>query len=197
VTLVVAIGLVITAANAWHGTRMVIIPDHTYRAFRTEQKVGVPIDLIAERHVRMWDFTRKGWYVLWEHQFPLLEGVPGPYTGPVLPGSFAPDTTPDPNQLLARKCYSISVPPEQSVLAIRLVFRASARSAWEPSHFEWTDPESGQIRRTTGTSWLKPDRDESIVFILLGRARDCRVFIGRTECPIELLRVEVLPMQTP
>jgi hypothetical protein len=194
VSVVVALGVVTTAANAWHGTRMVITPDHTYRAFRMEQQLGVPIDLIAERHVRMWDFTRTGWYELWEHHFPLLEGVPGPYTGQILPGAFSPDTTPDPNQLLARKCYSISVPAEQSILAIRLVFRASARSTWEPSHFEWTDPETGQTKRTTGTSWVKTDRDETIPFIIRGRARDCRVFIGRTECPIEILRVEVLPM---
>ena len=36
---------------------------------------------LAQRNVRMWDFTPEGWRGLWQHGFPLLNGVPGPYTG--------------------------------------------------------------------------------------------------------------------
>ncbi len=192
---VIALGIAATWANAVHGNRNATTSDVTYHAFRADARAGLPIDLLAERNVRMWDFTPAGWRTLWEHGFPLLAGVPGPYSGPVIPVAFAPDTTPDPNSTLARNCYSVAITPGQEVYAVRAVFRVSAASAWEPLHFEWTDPVSGQLKRSAAAPWVKPGRDESTIFFVNGPVTNGRLFAGREECPIRVLRVEMLPGQ--
>jgi hypothetical protein len=197
VTVVALLGIAATWANAVHGNRNSAVGDVTYHAFRADVRAGTPIDLLAQRNVRMWDFTPEGWRGLWEHHFSLLAGVPEPYTGPVIPVAISPDTTPDPNPTLARNCYSVAIPPGQQVFAVRAAFRVSARSAWEPLHFEWTDPESGQLKRSAGASWVKPGRDETMVFLVQGPVTAGRIFMGREECPVRLIRVEMLPMAGP
>jgi hypothetical protein len=145
----------------------------------------------------MWDGSYEGWQSLWAHHFKLVATLPGPYTGPVIPVAFALDNTPDPNTVFKRNCFGVVSPTSQTILAVRIVFRVAAASCWESMHFMWVDAVTGELKITEGMSWVRPGRDETMVFIIRGAIKDGRVFLGRKECPAELLRVEFIPMQNP
>jgi hypothetical protein len=190
-------GITMTWANAVHGNVTGEFCDATYKNIQTDVAMGVPIDLFSQRHVRMWDDSYEGWQSLWAHRFKLVAWLPGPYTGAVIPVAFIPDKTPDPNTILLRNCFGVVSPTSQKILAVRIVFRVSAASCWESMHFMWVDAMTGELKIAEGMSWIRPGRDETMVFIIRGPIKEGRVFMGRKECPADLLRVEFLPMQTP
>jgi hypothetical protein len=195
--LVTSSGIAMTWANAVHGNRASEICDVTYSSLKCDIAVATPIDLLAERNVRMWDDTSEGWRTLWEHHFPLLARVPGPYSVPVIPATFAQPKPTGPTQSIWRKSYSVISPTSERIFAVRIVFHVSSPSAWEPVQFMWTDGVTGELKCSRGRPWVKPGRDETMVFIVMGSVRDGHVFLDRQECPAELLRVEFIPMQNP
>jgi len=192
---VLCAGAVMTGANAYHGNGFAGVQQSTYHSLRIDVKNKLPIDLLAARNVGMWVFTPRGWRVLWQNHFPLLEGVPGPYTGAVIPVKFAAENTPDFAEL-ARNCTAFTLPigeGKQDLLAVRVWFRAPVRTAWERFHLEWTDPDTGELKRSAVVTWVHPGRDEWTVFVVRGAFTSGRLFMGRSACPIEITRVEVLP----
>src|SRR5262249_57395246 len=126
------LGTVVTWANATHGNRNAVVCDVNYHALKADVRSRIPIDLLAQRNVRMWIFTTAGWQRLWEHGFPLLASVPGPYKGPVIQIPYAPDDAPDPITAWNRTCYRIDVPGGQRLLALRVVFRPEVMMSAEP-----------------------------------------------------------------
>jgi hypothetical protein len=203
--IVAAVGIVVTWANAVHGYRNASVCDTSYQAIQADVRSRLPIDLLAQRNVRMWFFTTNGWQRLWENGFPLLKGVPGPYQGPVIRIPFSPDDTPDPilvarrargrSTCWARNCYRIDIPGGQQVLAVRVVFRPQDKMAGEAFLFQWTDPETGKPRQSEVNAWVDPARNNATVFVIRGPITSGHIFMGRTACPFTILRVELLPLQ--
>jgi hypothetical protein len=193
--IVTALGVVATWANAVHGNLNAVPWDANWHSFKADLKAGLPIDLLAQRNVRMWLFTTDGWKRLWENRFPLLANVPGPYRGSVIQLPFTPDDSPDPLPEGGRNGYRFDVPGRQRVLVVRVVFAPQFMISGEPFRFVWTDPETGQQRQSDVEAWVHPSRNNFTVFVIRGPITGGRFFMGRPGCPIKVKRVELLPME--
>jgi hypothetical protein len=55
--------------------------------------------------------------------------------------------------------------------------------------FEWTDPASGQKRRSEVRPWVRP-LEQTTVFWIDGPLASGELLMGRAGCPIDVLAVE-------
>ena len=187
---VVLAGAFVAVANGRHGSLEGIRLDRCYRSVVTDVDAGVPIDLLAERHHDFWIGPEEGWRALWDHDFPFLRGVPPARSREVQPVVFRRDgERRDERQVFAR--YRIDLGAERPVLAVRVRFRAGVWVPWERMVFDWIDPATGESRRSEVRPWVRPI-EQSTVFWIDGHFGGGELLIGRPDCPIEVLGIEVI-----
>jgi hypothetical protein len=190
VAVVGVMGVLLVIANAKHGSIQGAQLDERYRGVVADVAAGIPIDLLAERHHDFWLGPEDGWRALWDNGFPLLRGVPAARSREVHPVAFRRDgDRVDGRATFAR--YRVDLGGERAALAVRVRFRAGAWVPWERMMFDWTEPASGATRRSSARPWVRPIK-QSVVFWIDGPLSGGDLLIGRPDCPIEVLGVEVV-----
>lgn len=181
---------IVAIANERHGRLEGKRIDERYRSVLADRDSGMPIDLLAERHQDFWLGSEEGWVSLWEHDFPLLRGVPPARSraGASIVARRIGERR-DGRQVFVR--YRVDPGVERSVVAVRVRFRASIWVPWERMIFEWVDPVSGDSMRSEVRPWVRPIK-QSTVFWIDGPFSGGELLIGRPDCPIEVLSVEAI-----
>lgn len=187
--LIILGGTLVVIGNERHGRLEGMRHDERHRAILVDLDRKVPIDLLAERHQNFWLGPAEGWRSLWENGFPLLREVP-------------PARSRDTLQVVARRDgvelvegrifhrYRITFADDRPVLAVRVRFRASAWVPWERMRFDWIDP-TGEHRRSEVRPWVRPIEQSAVLWID-GRLTGGELLIGRPDCLIEILGIEVI-----
>jgi hypothetical protein len=190
---IIVIGTALVAiANERHGRLAGMRLDERYRSVLADRDSGMPIDLLAERHQDFWIGPAEGWLALWEHDFPLLRGVPAARPREVHSAIFQRDgEAHDGRAVFAR--YRVDLGAERPVLAVRVRFRAGIWVPWERMMFDWIDPTTGENQRSAVRPWIRPI-NQSAVFWIDGSISGGDLLIGRPDCPIEVLGVEVITL---
>jgi hypothetical protein len=187
---VVLTGIVVVHSNLRHGRYEGERFDQWYGSIVKDLEAGVPIDLLAQRHKDFWVGSEDGWLALWENDFPLLRGVPPARPRSGLRVAFQRDGEQvDQRTVFAR--YHVDPGSERPVVAIRVRFRVGIWVPWERMIFTWIDPASGERRRSEVRPWVRPIK-QSTVFWIDGPLSAGELLIGRPDCPIEVLGVEVV-----
>jgi len=179
--------------NFKHAGYQGVLQDDRYRSVISDIGSAMPIDVLASRHVDFWIQSEEGWQELWARGFPLLRGVPGPCEQGMRPAAFHRDgeqlqqLVAFPSVPFAR--YQVDLGTEKQVSILRVKFHPHTQVPWEPMTFVWTEPLTGDKRRSIVRPWIRP-RDQQTMFWIDGPLRSGELLLGRTKCPIEILSVE-------
>lgn len=186
--------------NFKHGAHEGVLLDERYRSIQSDIKSGMPIDVLARRHMDFWLGPQQGWRELWAHGFPLLRVVPGPEERVMLPAAFQRDgeraeaLVAFPNLPFAR--YRVELGGEKQVSVLRVKFHSHVQVPWEPMRFVWIDPATGQKRCSVVRPWTVP-LNQHTMFWIDGPLNSGELLLGRTKCPIDVLSVEYNLKRTP
>jgi len=185
-------GVLLVAANARHGALQGTQLDERYRGVVADVAAGIPIDLLAERHHDFWLGPEDGWRALWDNGFPLLRGVRAAGSREVRSLPVRRDGELSVGRATFAR-YRIDLANERPVMAVRVRFRAGMWVPWERMMFDWIDATTGERRRSEVRPWVRPIK-QSAVFWIDGPLAAGDLLIGRPDCPIEVLGVELLAL---
>jgi hypothetical protein len=121
-----------------------------YKRITDDVRTGMPLDVLASRHVHFWAGPPEGWMALWRQSFWIVRDVPAPAPGerPGTPAAFGPDGLVVENRV-AYDRYRVDLGGEREVSFVRVTFAPRVVSSWEPLVFAWTDPRTGERKRTS------------------------------------------------
>lgn len=161
-----------------------------YQQVLDDVKTGMPIDVLAERHVDFWKMTDESWMALWENRFPLVSALPGPRVKKTVPLRFASDgASRDPLGTFNR--YRVEIAGTMMVSSIRITFLPKAEIVWEPLRFRWVDPQTFQKHESAVYPWLCLD-ERKTSFWVDGPISTGELLVGQEKCPIDILEVEAV-----
>lgn len=164
--------------------------DEHYQSIIADIESGMPIDVLAARHVNFWLHTNTGWQALWDHHFQLVSRLQETYSGQVIPLECKPDgVQKEKNGRLAR--YRVDLDGQKDVVLIRVRFQADSQIVWEPFRFEWVDPVTGEQRSSTVMPWVRPIKQQT-AFWINGPLTSGVLLIGDDRCHVEIEAVEVV-----
>ena len=194
--IVAAAGVVLLPQNAKHGRYEGATLDERYQRFTADVRSGMPMDVLAGRHVDFWHKTHKGWLRLWEEKFSSIRDVPAPVDfRPAQSADFRRDGK-HVEQHVTFDRYRVVVGGEKPVAFIRVTFRAQTMAMWERLMFDWTDPATGEKKRSTVRPWVRPlgphevPQEQETVFWIDGRLSEGELIMGRPECRFEVRTIE-------
>lgn len=190
-TIVVIVGAVLFfPGNVKHARYQGQFMEQRYREVLVDIDAGMPIDVLALRHVDFWLRTNEAWRVLWEHHFPLIKNAPAPQNGEAVPIHLARDGVAR-DQLGAFNRYRVELPETRKVAYIRVKFRPGSQVDWESMRFRWNDPVTGETHQSAVYLWVRP-LDQSTAFWIDGPLSSGELLMGEEKCPIEILKVEAV-----
>jgi hypothetical protein len=182
-------GCLVFSANVKHGRSQAVLYDSRYASVAADVQSGMPIDVLARRHVDFWHSAPKGWKELWKHGFAALDGVP-PTSGqkPTIRAVCRPDgQQAERHATFAR--HRVELSAEMPVSFVRVTFQAPAPVIWELMRFTWIDPRTGAKRESLVRPWISKGK-QFTEFWIDGPLVSGELLMGREACPIEILSVE-------
>ncbi len=182
-------GVFLVPANNRHGKDQGVELDARYRSIVHDIGTGMPIDVLADRHVDFWLRTREGWLKLWEEKFPLLENVPPAVEKrPTKRANFQYEGEQKDRHLIYNR-YKVALPETKPVSFVRVKFKPLDQVTWEPIAFEWNDPATGEKRKSVVKPWVRPINQDA-VFWINGPLAEGKLIMGRPECRFDIQSVE-------
>ena len=127
--------------------------DEFYRTAARDAASGMPIDVLAARHVDFWLKTPEGWEELWKHNFPLLMGVPAPSEAKPIPARWHLQERQD-GDLPVLHRYRVELDGTHRVAAIHVKICSDAQATWVPLEFEWVDRATGEVKHSIVYPWV-------------------------------------------
>jgi hypothetical protein len=182
----------IVPQNAKHAKYQGMVLDERYHSIMADIRTGMPMDVLADRHVDFWLRTREGWLKLWGEKFSLLRDVPAPVERWTMTrAKFVRDGEHTEKHSTWNR-YRVDLGSEKPVSIIRVKFKPLDQVTWEPIMFEWIDPHSGEKKRSTVRPWVRPI-DQDTVFWIDGPISGGELLMGRKDCRFDIQSVEYAP----
>jgi hypothetical protein len=176
--------------NSKHARNQGQTLDRYYRNLVADISTGMPINILASRHVDFWLGTTAGWHELWVRRFPLLKRVPEPRGGEALSVHFSRDGEGNDREgNFARYRVQVNSPRDIAFLHVR--FRPETQTPWEPLCFHWIDPFTREAGRSVVFPWLLT-QDQEANFWIDGPLTSGDLLLGDQKCRIEILSVEAV-----
>lgn len=190
--LAITTAVFVVPQNAKHAKYQGAVLDERHQSIVADIRTGMPMDVLADRHVDFWLRTREGWLQLWEEKFPLLKDVPAPVEKRKMTrASFVRDGEHTEKHSTWQR-YRVDLGGEKQVSIVRVKFKPLDQVTWEPIMFEWADAATGEKKRSTVRPWVRPI-DQDTVFWIDGPISGGELMMGRKDCRFDIQSIEYAP----